>query len=474
MRVLVLGAGPAGLAAAIRLKERGGNDIDVRMITQGHLLGGKAQTHRDEEGYTWEHGFHVFFGWYRTLWGLLRRAGVDPEEVFTRNRGWTHFASPEGEIDSFQLATNPLVTWMRFAVDTPGAARFAAKWGVARAQQRDFEDIDDICFSMWGIEMGLGDEVIDSARLRFTAEAYFNDPHPISAYVVMRSIQLISTDRRAAEYYYQRVGLSEGVWNPLSRYFQRLGGSILPFHKVTGLGFEGRRVGAISVSKPDNLVHQCGGSWGERVAVEAGSERWIEDFDAVICTLPRLCLLELNPGDDALWSLPSLAGIHNLAEVSPLSVQAFFDRPFPNRRHGAVNGLGHPLPLAVDYQQLDGKWATDPRIQSTLSLVGQLPGYEDHSDEALLAIAMDRSEAAGFSGVSEVTPVRWGVRRNQSTYDRFALTEPGAMRYRPHPDIGLENFFLAGDWVRNGIDVPCMEGAATSGFEAADLVLRLK
>ncbi|MBT3223029.1 MAG: NAD(P)-binding protein, partial [Proteobacteria bacterium] len=56
MRVLVLGGGPAGLSAAIRLKEKGGRDVDVRLLTQGHLYGGKASTHRDDEGYTWEHG----------------------------------------------------------------------------------------------------------------------------------------------------------------------------------------------------------------------------------------------------------------------------------------------------------------------------------------------------------------------------------------------------------------------------------
>lgn len=474
----MLGGGPAGLAAAIRLLERGGRDVSVRLLTQGHLLGGKASTHRDEDGFTWEHGFHVFFGFYTTLWGLLRRAGVDTDAVFTRNRGFTHFAT-DGGFDTFRLAVNPLVTALRLGAqpgmsgsDRWGMLRFAGRWAGARARRRDIEDLDDICFAAWAADMGLSPAMVDSPRVRFTAEGYFNDPHPISAFVVMRSVQLLSRDRRAADYYYQRVGLSEGVYEPLGAYFERLGGTLERYRKVVGLARQGRRIIGVEVAEPDPTIHVtaagCGQPWGPSVPVFPHTRRWIEDFDVVVCTLPRRCVEELE-GD--LLERPALAGLRHLRDVVTLSLQAFLDHPCPSRRFGAINGLGPPLPLAVDYQQLRGRWATDPAIRCTLSWVGQLAGFEDRTNSELLAGALEGAERAGFTGAGDATPVRWGVRRNQSRYDTFALTEPGALRYRPPPAVGLENLWLAGDWVRNELDIPCMEAAARSGFEAADLAL---
>ena len=477
-RILVLGAGPAGLAAAIRLKERRGAKVDVRLLTQGHLLGGKAATHRDAEGYTWEHGFHVFFGFYRTLWGLLRRAGADLDAAFTRNRGWTHFATDKG-FDSFRLSVNPLLTVARFgqapgitASDRLSMLRFGLNWATQRATDPRIEDIDDLCFEAWAADMGLSSSVVSGARMRFTAEAYFNDPHPISAYAVMRSVQLLSTDRRAGDYYYQRVGLSEGVWKPLAAYFEKLGGVLLPYSRVTGLAMSGGRITGVKVAAPDPTDHAEGeNTWPDPIPVVDGSERWLEDFDGVICTLPRANLLELDAPQE-LWDRPELAGLSHLRDVVTLSAQAFYEQPLPNRRFGAINGLGPPLPLAVDYQQLGGRWATNPAVRSTMSWVGQLEGFEDLDDDALFAEAVAAADRAGFTGISGAVPLRKKVERNSASYERFTLTEPGALRYRPEVDIGVHNLRLAGDWVRNRIDVPCMEGAAVCGFAAADDLLR--
>ena len=57
VRVIVVGAGLAGIAAAVHLLDRG---VDVRVLAGGDV-GGKAWTELDE-GWRWERGPHSFTG----------------------------------------------------------------------------------------------------------------------------------------------------------------------------------------------------------------------------------------------------------------------------------------------------------------------------------------------------------------------------------------------------------------------------
>ena len=79
-RVAVIGAGWAGLAAAVSLIERG---IPVEVFEASRHLGGRARR-VTVEGLELDNGQHILIGAYVEALRLMRAVGVDPEHAFLR------------------------------------------------------------------------------------------------------------------------------------------------------------------------------------------------------------------------------------------------------------------------------------------------------------------------------------------------------------------------------------------------------
>jgi len=71
-RILIVGAGPTGLGAAVRLEELGHDDYLV--LEQSTNPGGLAASFLDDQGFTWDVGGHVQFSHYWYYDALLDRA----------------------------------------------------------------------------------------------------------------------------------------------------------------------------------------------------------------------------------------------------------------------------------------------------------------------------------------------------------------------------------------------------------------
>jgi len=472
-RVLVVGAGPAGLAAAATLLEEG--EVDVTVLNLDHVVGGKAKSWIDGDRVL-DYGIHFVFGFYKELRKLMARAGVRESDVLLSARGQHLFYEPrDGQVhemltsNSMALSTlnayrydgisfEEKVSILQFCAMNPGSLRLS----------KGIEDLDGQCFTAWALDHGLHSSVLDTTLFRFTQDALFNWPHEISAYICIRSIRDLFLSYRNLLYHLVRDGWTTCIWDPIAAYIRSMGGRFVHETKLIRIRHDGDRVAGLDTIPRPAEDRDCPGVAPEEDRVHAVSEprRWT-DFDAVICTLPAASFQALNPGDDIFWG--HFSDVHNLTSIAPMGLWLFYDRDLGIPYRVQVNGVDPPLFNVVDLKHVLPRYADRG---SVIHLQGQESGFEGRPDAEIrdLAIA-NLTRVPGFEVVGQVPYQDWHLQRDDRHFRRFLLTEPGTLRFRPQARTPYRNLFLAGDWVRSERDVPCMENAVVTARTAAHAIL---
>ena len=75
-------------------------------------------------------------------------------------------------------------------------------------------------------------------------------------------------------------------------------------------------------------------------------------------------------------------------------------------------------------------------------------------------------DPAGGSGVHRFDSQYW--RANVDPSERYVVSLAGTSRFRlPTDGSGYTNLYLAGDWIRTGLNAGCVEAATMAGMQAA-------
>ncbi len=484
----MVGAGPAGLAAAARLLERGGRErFRVRLALMGHHFGGKADSWRDREGRLIDHGQHVILGWYREMRGLLGRAGIDVDARLVQNHGHTYIYEPRDDrVHDFALKRNSfqvLYSTMTYSGLSAAEKRNIAGFVFSNLSlflgMQDIEQFDDICFTAWCMANGLAPSIIETSAFRMSRTGQLNWPGEISAYSLLKTMRAVARDYRMARYHFCDGGMSERFWKPLADYIRDLGGEIEMMSKLTALRVEGGRVVAAEFAEPDSAGHDLpehppGRSRYEgAVPTKPDTMRVDRDFDYVVPAIPVTAFQELSPGDRSFWSIDDMVGIRKLRGVAPFALQIWHREHLTKRYESVIAGLDGPLGFVLDNKHIIREYRNDPRYGAVLYFVGQEAGYEHWSDEDHLTQCLSNiSRLPGFERIDRKGILHYRVIRHRSPDKAYFYTEPGVQRFRPAAETSIPNLMLAGDWVRNKVDFPCMESAVVSGLAAADAVLR--
>ncbi len=473
-KVIVVGTGPAGLAAAETLLDKAGGAVDVQVMTLGHHLGGKASSWRNADGRVVEHGQHLVLGFYKELRALLRRSGVRPQDTLVPSGGeylyWEDRDESAHRLYVGDFLPKLMDRWVRYDGFTHQEKAELTSFVIDMVLSLGppvSEDLNDVCFSAWALSRGLPPSVAATNIFRANREVQLNWPGEISAYAMLNTLRAATRNPGRHLTAYPAGGMSELWWEPIAQHIIDLGGSLTRRQKLIQIDTEGTELRGVVFGHPQ--FHGHGQRWRGSVPTIPGSEQRHEP-DAVIVAIPPPCVEEaLSP--EAL-RMRGLSGISRLTTVAPLGLQVWHK----NRSRGTpgvvIGGLAPPLPYVIDNANGYHELRDDPEAGAALHFVGQLACFEEHSDVQLLEQALSSIRPIpGYEMMDRQGVLDFRVLRHTAPHSRYWNAEPGSVRDKPRPRTPIRGLYLAGDWVRSRFDFPCMETAVRSGREAAGLVL---
>ena len=471
MRIIIVGGGLAGLAAAVALTGRG---MKCLVLESRPRLGGRASSFADPtSGTDVDNCQHVSLGCCTNFRHFCQTTGL---AGFFRTEKALYFVGPTGEIDTFSAGPWPAPFHLAGAFARLRYLGWRDKLALGRGLRSLARGIRpeerSLPFSEWLVRHGQTPAAITRFWHVVLVSALSESLDRIDvghARKVFVDTFLAHRDGWLVEI--PKVPLEELYGGRLTDWLTSRGSEIRLQATVDGLELDGDRVSGVRLGSGEII----GG-------------------DEFIVALPFFRVLSVLP--QSLATHPDLAGIEQL-EASPISsVHLWFDRPITdlphavfvdrlcqwmfNRTelsgkndvehvsnvlipedHGHVGNVPHGFHhAATPRSELEQGYYYQVVISASRELAGQ-------SREAILAQVIGE-----LSAIWPETAAARLLHSRQVTEHRAVFSPvPGVDAKRPRQQSPVANLQLAGDWTRTGWPAT-MEGAVRSGYLAAANVLQ--
>ena len=444
MKVVVVGGGFAGLAAAIALQER---RHQVTLLERRGVLGGRATSYRDAiSGEDVDNGTHVMIGAYADTLELIRRAGADDLLLeqddlhidYVDDRGYTALDCPPLMAPLHLLAG--LLT-----LRVPWSVRFQAlRFGLA---VRFGKPPDGITLAEYFRKTGQGEA---ARRLLWDplALATLNEAPERAAAILFHRVykDAFLSHHRASRLVFLKSGFGE-LTARLGRYFEGRGGVLKRRALVEAIEVrDGKATGVRYVQRVETKEEIRRGEPGEAHSIPA---------DAVVAAVPWHALSTLLPeplrGQEPFASVAALRG-SPIVSIEMWLDRVVVDRPMVGLREGDVQWV-------FDKGRLYGRSGPPQHLAFIVSAAYRVSPLPNADLTAATEAALHRY----FPAMAEAQVLRTLVMREPNA--TFA-SDPEAETKRPGPLTPVRGLFLAGDWTATGLPAT-IEGAVRSGRRAA-------
>jgi squalene-associated FAD-dependent desaturase len=440
-RVVVVGGGFAGLAAAVRLVRRGAR---VVLLERRPFLGGRAYSFaHPATGEEIDNGPHLLMGAYTEALDFLSEIGASGK-VAIQGRLSVVMAHPDLGTAAVSAPRVPGLlqgpaALLRYGLLSP-LDRLRLLEGALRLVGRAVFDRDELRAETVGAALDAAGQSAAACE-RFwhpLAIATLNEAPELAAAAPFAAVlrRGFLAGARAARFVVPRVPLSELYTADAARVVREGGGVVRTGTTAVSLALDGERV--------------------DGVVLRDGS---IVEADAVVLAVPFGALLRLLP--PPLRDVAPFRGLAGLRTSPIVSVHLWLDRPV---------GWGASF---LGLLRSRAQWLFDcgPSGQGGWRVASVTSGarfWEETGDDAIAAEVL--------ADAGRVVPAMRGARcvRAHVVRERHATLSltPEADALRPSCETPLANLFLAGDWVQTGLPAT-IEGAVVSGRRAAAGALAL-
>lgn len=431
-RVLIIGGGLAGLAAASVLGPLG---YRVTLVESRNRLGGRAGSFQDPKtGQLIDACQHVSMGCCTNLAHFCRTVGIDS---LLEPQRWLYFMTPDGKVSRFGADRWPAPfhlgrSFFSAHFLTP-LEKLRIGWGLASLLRVGDEDPP---LMDWLLRHGQTQRTIDRFWGLVLVSALNESPDRLGlryAKKVFRDGFL--THPRGFEVEIPTVPLGELYGTRVQRWLEE--------HNVEIVFQRGARRFQVADGRVTGLEMRDG---------------TMLDADHYLSSVPSDRLLDLLPAE-TVEQHPYFANLKHIEQSPITSVHLWWDRPLTQ------------LPHVVLVDCL-GQWVF-PRGEAT-------PG--EHYVQVVVSAARGLRELGHEEVqrriIEELRRLFPAARTGRLLRGRV-ITEhgatfsaaPGIDRWRPPQESPLRNLFIAGDWSATGWPAT-MEGAVRSGYLAAEGILK--
>jgi squalene-associated FAD-dependent desaturase len=411
--VHIIGAGLAGLSAALRLSGRG-EDVVVHEATA--FAGGRCRSYHDASvGMTIDNGNHLLLSGNRAALAYLREVGAADRLVGPASAEFEFVDLASAQRWTLRM-NDGRVPWWIFdpARRVPGTRAFDYLALLRLLRPPAGKTVGEIVAAEGALYWRLVEPLL-------LAALNIDPPHGSAKLAAAVIRETLAAGGRACRPLVARDGLSATLVEPALALLQRRGARVRLEHQLRALRFGTKRVDALDFG-------------GETVALAAN--------DAVILAVPPYAAATLIRGLEVPTEFHAIVNAHFKIDPPPRQPPIL----------GVINGT------------VEWIFAFPGRLSVTISAGDRL--VDTPREELAKTIWAD---VASVTGLPPELPPWQIVRERRAT---FAAT-PAQDLKRPGAETAWRNLALAGDWTDTGLPAT-IEGAIRSGSRAAEVIANVR